>query len=318
MNKLWIAALAMCVGSAMAVYGEVARTDAGKIMGKKISRVPVPGDNGKVLVFENGTTWHYITLPVTPGDVGADPAGSAAARQARIAKHDCGTGKAFKLYSSGVFSCASSAAGGGSGTITGVSVTSPLTGGGSSGSVSVGLGSVAFPNISSAGKWKAQDCSYIVAASNAPAQIKKSADYVCDGVADDVQLQAALYAVITGTGRGTVCATAGDFYLTSTLLMSNYQHLRGQGQDETIFNRSTDYGDTVKISASNPAANIVYGANISGIGFVSSNGMTNGAAIHALSANKVTVHDITTRNHWGGILFEGVSNFFVDRWISQS
>jgi hypothetical protein len=42
------------------------------------------------------------------------------------------------------------ATGGGSGTITGVTVTSPLTGGGSSGSVAIGLGSILLKNMTSA------------------------------------------------------------------------------------------------------------------------------------------------------------------------
>lgn len=68
--------------------------------------------------------------------------------------------------------------------------------------------------------------SLVVAASNAPAQVKAQADYVCDGVDDDVQIQSALDIV------DRVVITEGEFKTTSTITMNNANHLVGQGKGE--------------------------------------------------------------------------------------
>ena len=55
----------------------------------------------------------------------------------------------------------------------------------------------------------------VVAASNAPALSKARADYVCDGVADDVEIQAALDALPT-TG-GCVVLSPGVFTIAAAI-----------------------------------------------------------------------------------------------------
>ncbi|HOF17725.1 MAG TPA: right-handed parallel beta-helix repeat-containing protein [Phycisphaerae bacterium] len=60
--------------------------------------------------------------------------------------------------------------------------------------------------------------SLIVAASNAPADLVSRADYVCDGTADDVQLQAAHDALLA-TG-GEILLTPGQFNLSAPVLVS--------------------------------------------------------------------------------------------------
>lgn len=57
-----------------------------------------------------------------------------------------------------------------------------------------------------------------VASSTAPAEQKALADYVCDGVADDVQIQAALDAVTT-EGGGRVLLSVGNFALAAQLVI---------------------------------------------------------------------------------------------------
>jgi len=55
---------------------------------------------------------------------------------------------------------------------------------------------------------------YVVAASSSPAHVKRQADYVCDGVDDQVEIQAAIDASPEG---GTVALTIGDFIISGTI-----------------------------------------------------------------------------------------------------
>lgn len=69
----------------------------------------------------------------------------------------------------------------------------------------------------------------IVAASNASALSKFSADYVCDGIADEVQIQAAIDALPSGGGK--VMLTGGTFYIASTVTVpSNKPGVTIEGQ----------------------------------------------------------------------------------------
>lgn len=63
-----------------------------------------------------------------------------------------------------------------------------------------------------------------VAASNAPSYIRNSADYVCDGTADEVQIQAALTANI-----GRVVLSVGTFTLSDEIAIAAGRSIEGQG-----------------------------------------------------------------------------------------
>jgi hypothetical protein len=79
-----------------------------------------------------------------------------------------------------------------------------------------------------------------VAASNAPAADKQVADYVCDGTADNVEIQAAIDAA-QAEGGGVVILSAGNFNLAATLVINGTTNeddaktvtLLGQGQQVT-------------------------------------------------------------------------------------
>lgn len=58
-------------------------------------------------------------------------------------------------------------------------------------------------------------CSFLVAANDAPANVKLIADYVCDGTADDVQIQAAVDAL--PSQGGLIHLSTGDFVLAATV-----------------------------------------------------------------------------------------------------
>jgi hypothetical protein len=79
----------------------------------------------------------------------------------------------------------------------------------------------------------------LVASNDAPSIVKSAADYVCDGLNDQAEINAALVdaAVIPGQGgpaggtwRGGVLLSGGRFFLGGSALMQNATSLRGQGK----------------------------------------------------------------------------------------
>ncbi len=58
---------------------------------------------------------------------------------------------------------------------------------------------------------------YVVAASDAPAHVKAQADYVCDGTADDVEIQAAIDAAVGN--HGEVLVTGFNVHIAATVIV---------------------------------------------------------------------------------------------------
>lgn len=76
---------------------------------------------------------------------------------------------------------------------------------------------------------------YIVAAANSPD--KDRAQYLCDGTADDVQIQAAIDAIEEATG-GTVLLLEGDFYAASAIsIVTDNIRVHGSGKESTTIHR---------------------------------------------------------------------------------
>ena len=71
----------------------------------------------------------------------------------------------------------------------------------------------------------------VVAASDSPETSKTRADYICDGVADQIEIQRALNAL--GTRGGTVSLTEGTFHLSGDLNIPSNVIFEGQGPDAT-------------------------------------------------------------------------------------
>jgi len=69
----------------------------------------------------------------------------------------------------------------------------------------------------------------VVAANNS--LNKNMADYVCDGTADDVEIQAALEAIEATGHAGRVVLLEGDYYITENLVVHGYADLEGQGRN---------------------------------------------------------------------------------------
>ena len=71
----------------------------------------------------------------------------------------------------------------------------------------------------------------VVAASDSPELSKAQADYTCDGIADQIEIQQALDAL--GTRGGTVSLTEGTFHLSGNLNIPSNVIFEGQGSDAT-------------------------------------------------------------------------------------
>jgi hypothetical protein len=65
----------------------------------------------------------------------------------------------------------------------------------------------------------------VVAASDAPTDVKARADYVCDGTADDVEIQAAIDALTAGRTRKETVKCIGSFTLATFLDIPSYTTL---------------------------------------------------------------------------------------------
>ncbi len=84
-----------------------------------------------------------------------------------------------------------------------------------------------------------QASSYVVAASDAPTYAKDRADVVCDGTADQTDINAAFATVGAG---GTVTLTQGTFSLAAPVICQlDRVTLRGAGRSSTILARAASY-----------------------------------------------------------------------------
>jgi len=79
----------------------------------------------------------------------------------------------------------------------------------------------------------------VVAAHDSPEEMKALATHVCDGTADQVEIQRALDA-LSQTG-GTVTLTGGTFYLSDCLNVPGNVVLEGRGSDATRFEWSSGF-----------------------------------------------------------------------------
>ncbi len=69
-----------------------------------------------------------------------------------------------------------------------------------------------------------------VAASDATTDVKNQADYLCDGTADNVQIQAAIDLLTLG---GTIILSNGNFSIAASITLDNYIDIKGSGKKAT-------------------------------------------------------------------------------------
>jgi hypothetical protein len=135
---------------------------------------------------------------------------------------------------------------------------------------------------------------YTVAASNAPDAIKASANYLCDGVADDVQIQAAITAL--STLGGVVSLSPGTFYCSSPITIDAQSvMLMGQGASTTILQftfASPDY--CLKIGSVSLTNNCTFkDFKILGDGVNTTRGVQVGASTTHLSFYSIRIDGVT-------------------------
>jgi len=82
------------------------------------------------------------------------------------------------------------------------------------------------------GERRVRTATFVVAASDSMVQDKAMADYVCDGVNDHVEIQAALDA-LPATG-GEVKLLDGAYYIGVSLVLDSYQTLKGAGRSTIL------------------------------------------------------------------------------------
>jgi hypothetical protein len=78
--------------------------------------------------------------------------------------------------------------------------------------------------------------SVVIAASNAPAIAKVQADVICDGTADNVEIQA----VVTAAAGGYVQLTEGTFYIAAALALPSNTTLSGMGRTTILKSTAAD------------------------------------------------------------------------------
>ena len=149
------------------------------------------------------------------------------------------------------------------------------------------LGCVAIGAIVQAGS------ALVVAAGDSPALSRAQADYVCDGAADQVEIQRALSAL--GNAGGTVTLTEGTFHLSGNLDIPSNVVLEGKGPDATWLKWSSG-----RIQCQGKQNFVLRDFKTTGTG-----------AIFIYNCDRVKVHNVTATvdsSSYGGAFFLWVSN----------
>ncbi len=103
---------------------------------------------------------------------------------------------------------------------------------------------LAWANDATGGGGAVPAARLIVAANDAPAGVKAAADYVCDGTADDVEINAAIAALSTdavgfGTQGGDVLLWGKLYNIAGSIMMRSNVRVRGNGQYSTVLKATT-------------------------------------------------------------------------------
>ncbi|MEV5163831.1 hypothetical protein AB0K66_04280 [Streptomyces werraensis] len=132
----------------------------------------------------------------------------------------------------------------------------------------------------------------IVASSTAPADVRAAATYVCDGVADQEEIQAALNDA-RDNGGGEILLTVGDFNLTAPLSIEGTDDvdveigiiLRGQGARATMLNAGAGIASAINLTK----VVRVYMSDL---------GITVGGATHGITSSTTNGTSAGHRSFW--------------------
>lgn len=100
--------------------------------------------------------------------------------------------------------------------------------------VTIGITLHSFKSATAIENPVGRGATYVVAASDSPAHVKAQADYVADGTADNVEIQAAIDAL--PAGGGTVLLTEGTFTIANggSIYVRSYLTLEGMGKSTVL------------------------------------------------------------------------------------
>jgi hypothetical protein len=142
---------------------------------------------------------------------------------------------------------------------------------------------------------------YVIAASDAPAHVKAQADYVCDGTADNVEIQAAITALTGGRTSNQKVKLSGSFTIAATITVPAYTDL--DLTEARITLADTSNCDMILINGS-------FGNVTGGIleGNKANQASGNGISITSGTAEEIRLQDIIVNNAFGhGFYF---NNFY--------
>ena len=151
---------------------------------------------------------------------------------------------------------------------------------------------------------------YVVAASDAPAHVKRQADYVCDGTDDHVEIQAAIDAL--PTYGGTVYVTGGTYQCRETITLPSYTRLKLEKgasiyvPDDHALTVSTPYGGPFSALITNAD----HAAGNTGI-------VIEGGYIDFMAGNGAT-HTKSLVQGWAGIWLHNCTNSRVSDAIVEN
>lgn len=151
--------------------------------------------------------------------------------------------------------------------------------------------------------------SVVVASNDAPASVKEAADQVCDGTADQVQIQAAidLAAPLVSRNatspagaqqRGKVILTGGQFGISAPIQMRTAVHLQGQGWLTELKSVGNTGTGVIKLAA--PTAHLTGVSDLWINGNASSGGTCNGIDYDMTASGSVSTYPDTNPDslHW--------------------
>ncbi len=168
----------------------------------------------------------------------------------------------------------------------------------------------------------------VVTASNASTLSQKQADYVCDGVADNVEIQAAIDAL--GTTGGVIQLSEGQFNTAAQVIPDNYVTIRGMGRDATIIKLANTiqtgvigtFGLTTTVLTNVTIEDLTIDGNKTNNAYLAQDG--NQCGIFMGSPNRLTlrnlrIHDVACEGVYLGYYVVGSrpQDFHIENVISE-
>lgn len=154
----------------------------------------------------------------------------------------------------------------------------------------------------------------LVASSGAPLQVKARADYICDGVDDQVEIQAAL------ASSRAVYMSAGPFFLSAQVVLTENSFLSGQGVETLVF-WSDNVNTDIFVMGGNPNNNdrfmVLQNMRIE----ANKANNTNGHTVSMANAQQSMVYNLHIKESAeDGIHLNGYNptNLALDNWVIKN